>query len=265
MTNNWPIDEPDSLEDLCIKQCVSNIHTIAEKSDSNPDLYTLKPNVFLQVPSVCDKLFQTFQEHQSNNNEKSWDFVGIFDDTEKTRLCKVNLFKAPHESQTERKREDSAKLLQICLNHPLKQLDFVDCNFSCDIFNLINTSKAQNSLLSLSIEGKYCVDSALETHFIDLNLQIGDHNPDFKLDCPQLQRLVLRDVRDHDVSLLPGCDIIHLFSQLTHLDLSRCSLSSSMISSLPSCQMLVWLSLNGVQFQSHEDFITSLCRITKLR
>jgi hypothetical protein len=78
------------------------------------------------------------------------------------------------------------------------QLDFVDCNFSCDIFNLINTSKAQNSLLSLSIEGKYCVDSALETHFIDLNLQIGDHNPDFKLD----RAVLLQYTKETVVSLI---------------------------------------------------------------
>ncbi|XP_063424682.1 protein zer-1 homolog [Mytilus trossulus] len=268
MTNNWPISEPDSLEDLCVQACVNNVQTLAVKTDDQQLQYELKPGVCLLVPSLCDKLFKNLLESQPENKTRDLStlftsnapylpWLRIFADTENTRLCKVYLRKSLLHNIY------PSNLIELVLNHPLKQLELVNCSFSCDIFNLISSSKAGHSLLSLSIEDS--VDSALKKHFKVLDLQPGDTIPHIKLECPHLQRLVLRDMREHDLGLLPGCEIVHLFSQLTHLDLSRCILSSTAVKSMMQCQNLVWLNLNCVEFPSHADFVTSICRITKLR
>lgn len=259
MTNNWPLNEPDSLEDLCVQQCVATIQTLAEKTDSNE--YKLKPDVFLLVPSLCDKLFKHFQ---ASKPPDSYEWMHIFDDTDKSRLCSVNLFRALDERHI-LSPSIIRKCIKICLKHPLKQLDFVDCLFSYNIFELIISSKARHTLLSLCIEGEHFADDALTTYFESLNLKVGDRIPDIYLDCPQLQRLVLRDVKKHNLALLPGCDIVHLFPQLTHLDLSRCFLSTLALTSLTKCDKLTWLNLNCVEFERHEMFINSICKITNLR
>lgn len=257
MTNNWPINEPDSLEDLCVQTCVNHVKTLAVKSSLQK--YELKPGVCILVPSICDKLFKQFVETQQKDSN-IWSWVGLFSDTEKTRLCKVQL---PPSLQTEWEITTN-KVVEHVLNHPLKQLD-IDCTFLHDLFTVINSSTARNSLLSFSIEGQEYVDDILRKHFQTLNLQPGDTIPDIRLELPHLQRLVVRDVKRHDLGLLPGGEILHLVPQLTHLDLSRCVLSSRALKSLTYGQRLVWLNLNCVIFESHSEFIDSICKLHKLR
>lgn len=55
MATSWPENNPETLEDLCLKVAAKNIDAYADKSI---DGYTLKEGISLQHPSLCDKLFQ---------------------------------------------------------------------------------------------------------------------------------------------------------------------------------------------------------------
>lgn len=252
MTNNWPANEPDSLEDLCVQACVNHVNeTLAVQSSQQN--YELKPGVCILVPSICDKLFKQLVEAQPSYS-RDWSWIGLFADTEKTRLCKVQF---PPELTIN-------NVVECALNHPLKQLD-IDGTFLHDLFTAINSSTARHSLLSFSLQGQNYVDDVLRRHFRSFHLQPGDTIPDIKLDLPQLQRLVIRDVKSHDLGLLPGGEILHLVPQLTHLDLSGCELSSRALKALTYGHNLLWLNLHCVKFDSHVDFIDSICKVQKLR
>lgn len=243
MATPWPENNPETLEDLCLKVAAQNIDAFAFKSSEG--LYSLKDGISLLHPSLCDKLFQSMYEE----NPKDLTWLTIFRDTSLTRLNKVNLSW----------RSISVPDLTFLCKHPIRELDLSHCNLNEEHLKVIN--ELGGTLLSLVIEDAY-------------DLTQHGFCVDYVFQCPNLRKLVIRDAYyedfrsggldapgDHRVLAAMLCPL----KTLTYLDLSCCVVSIEIIESLEKMEHLLSLDLSGVHIETMEDALRKICKIKTLR
>ena len=243
MATPWPENNPETLEDLCLKVAAQNIDAFAFKSSEG--LYSLKDGISLLHPSLCDKLFQSMYEE----NPKDLTWLTIFRDTSLTRLNKVNLSW----------RSISVPDLTFLCKHPIRELDLSHCNLNEEHLQVIN--ELGGTLLSLVIEDAY-------------DLTQHGFCVDYVFQCPNLRKLVIRDAYyedfrsggldapgDHSVLAAMLCPL----KTLTYLDLSCCVVSIEIIESLEKMEHLLSLDLSGVHIETMEDALRKICKIKTLR
>lgn len=248
MATSWPENNPETLEDLCLKVAAKNIDAFADKSD---DGYTLKEGISLQHPSLCDKLFQSMNEEYSN--DLAW--LTIFYDTSLTRLNRVNLSWRPI---------DIRALESICKHH-IRELDLSHCNLEWEHARIIN--KLGEKLVSLKIDNSFGLVESLirSSHFGDLKEE--KFCTVFVFKCPNLKRLMIRDAyfkeNEDEPCILPA--ILNPLKNLNHLDLSCCVFDIELLDSIDQLENLCSLDLSGVNIEDMLEALKTICKATKLK
>lgn len=256
MATPWPENNPETLEDLCLKVAAQNIDAFAFKSSEG---YSLKDGISLLHPSLCDKLFQSMYEE--NPKDETW--LTIFRDTSLTRLNKVNLSW----------RSISVPDLTFLCKHPIRELELSHCNLNEKHIKVIN--ELGGTLLSLIIEDAY----DLAQHLFQWIKSAGATEEDgfcvdYVFQCPKLKKLVIRDAYLEDSSSgerdSPGdqsvlAAMLCPLKTLTYLDLSCCVVGIEIIESLEKMEHLLSLDLSGVHIEKMEDALRKICKIKTLR
>ncbi|XP_061183623.1 protein zer-1 homolog isoform X1 [Saccostrea echinata] len=263
MPCSWPENNPESLEDLCMKVAVKNIHSFAEKLHSG---YRLKEGISLQHPSLCDKLFQSMYEEYPN--DLAW--LSIFKDTSFTRLNRVDLSW----------RSLEADSLNFACGHPVRELNLSHCNLDEGHVRIIN--KLGGTLLSLIIGDAFELIKNLigKVDLMDCDLAPkldGKDENKFGLDyifkCPNLRKLVIRDAlfEDSDDQNDPSSGhsvlaaILCPLKNLTYLDLSSCVIDLEFMDCLEELENLLSLDLSCISIENLQEALKNICKAKKLR
>lgn len=248
MATSWPENDPETLEDLCLKVAAKNINAYADKS---VDGYTLKEGISLQHPSLCDKLFQSMYEEYPT--DLSW--LTIFRDTSLTRINRVNLSWRPIDTRA----------LEFICKHPIRELDLSHCNLEWKHVQIIN--KLGGTLLSLIIDDSFeLVKSLSETK--DYTATDEKFCTEFVFKCPNLKKLMLRDAYfktfvEESTGILPA--ILNPLKNLNSLDLSCCVFDIELLDSIDQLENLRSLDLSGVNIEDMLEALKTICKATKLR
>ena len=243
----WPENNPDTLEDLCLQVCARNLDTFTEPGDDA--LLRLKPEISLNHPGLCDKLFVVVSEKRKS--DLSW--IGIFNDATVSRLTHANL--------SHQKELVPSVHLNFLKYQPITALDLTYCNLSQDSFTLINY--ASPTLKSLKIDD---VDSKEISQILS--------KEDFEtplLKCTSLQRLTLRSIEYPSLkyysSLTEFClkTSIGVFRNLTHLDVSYSLISPRQMEWFGDFPNLLSLNLSCVHIDNMMDALQNICKASQLR
>lgn len=225
---------PDSLYDICLNYLSNNLNIITQY-DSTSKWRRLKDDVILPA-EICERFLETYQK----NNRVSDYVAQLFGNHAQTRLTAVKL-------RNSRITDEGFRAL---MEHKPRELDLVQCEYlsqaSLDIIN----SNSEN-LLSLRIGPQTYVLSRDESNF----LQRG-----YIINAPKLKRLALQRRGLHIVMFIPLL-LVKPLGQLTHLDLSECTLIGS-IWALSELKNLYCLILHN--FNCTKDVIEWITTLTTL-
>lgn len=261
MASPWPENNPESLEDLCLKVVVKNLDSFADKFS---DGYRLKEGISLQHPSLCDKLFQSMYEEY--RKDMSW--LSILRDSSLTRITRVNLSWCA---------VDANSLKSLC-GHPIRELDLSHCNLDESCVRIIN--KLSDTLLSLIIGDAYGLVQDLigKGHLMDCNYtpEAEDFDDKYCLDyvfkCPNLRKLVIRDAyfeNDDQDDASSGHTVLAAIlcplKNLTYLDLSSCVFDIELMDCLEELKNLLSLDLSCVNIGNMQEALKNICKAKKLR
>ncbi|XP_062602137.1 protein zer-1 homolog [Saccostrea cucullata] len=264
MACSWPDNNPECLEDLCMKVVVKNIDSFADKLTNG---YKLKEGISLQHPSLCDKLFQSMYEEYPD--DLAW--LSIFNDTSFTRLNRVDLSW----------RSIDAETLSFACGHPIRELNLSHCNLDEGHVRVIN--KLGGTLLSLIIGDAYSLIQNLIGYLYLMDMSELDSEPDcndgnkFCLDyifkCPNLRKLVLRDALfegdDNKTDPSSGHSVLAAIlcplKNLTYLDLSSCVIDLELMDCLEELENLLSLDLSCISINDLQEALKNICKAKKLR
>lgn len=274
MAFGWPINIPDSLQDLCLNLFVKNPRALATITNGNR--YTLRPGIFLPQ-EICEGLLRAWRERPE---ELTDDILHIFEDTSRTRLTKLNL------SQTSVSNEGLAYIQ----NHALSDLCLLSCSKivpSCTLFKMLNS--AGQSLRTLQLGGFENLHLKLEDYFKEyggggggggagtsagasavadgeMETELIDNDKLVIFNCPNLQCLSLRKVCFKSNPLLLNSVLMPLH-RLTVLDLYHCELKPDSFDFLCHVPNLLSLSLAQVHLPKDLDnIVNTICKfVCKLR
>lgn len=250
MATSWPENDPETLEDLCLKVAAKNIDAYADKS---VDGYTLKEGISLQHPSLCDKLFQSMYEEYPT--DLAW--LKIFRDTSLTRLNRVNLSWRPIDTRA----------LEFICKHPIRELDLSHCNLKWKHVQIIN--KLGGTLLSLIIDDSFGLVQSLSETKVSTDTDEEKFCTEYVFKCPNLKKLLLRDAYfkntlvEDGTSILPA--ILNPLKNLNSLDLSCCVFDIELLDSIDQLENLRSLDLSGVNIEDMLEALKTICKATKLR
>lgn len=250
MATSWPENNPETLEDLCLKVAAKNIVAYADKSI---DGYTLKEGISLQHPSLCDKLFQSMYEEYPT--DLAW--LKIFRDTSLTRLNRVNL---------SWRRIDTRDLEFIC-KHPIRELDLSNCHLKWEHVLIIN--ELGGTLLSLIIDDSFGLVQSLSETKDSTHVDEGKFCIEYVFKCPKLKKLLLRDAYFKNTSIEDGTSILpailNPLKNLNSLDLSCCVFDIELLDSIDQLENLCSLYLSGVNIEDMLEALKTICKAKKLR
>ncbi|XP_011455027.3 protein zer-1 homolog [Magallana gigas] len=250
MATSWPENNPETLEDLCLKVAAKNIDAYADKSI---DGYTLKEGISLQHPSLCDKLFQSMYEEYPT--DLAW--LKIFRDTSLTRLNRVNL---------SWRRIDTRDLEFIC-KHPIRELDLSNCHLKWEHVLIIN--ELGGKLLSLIIDDSFGLVQSLSETKDSTHVDEGKFCIEYVFKCPKLKKLLLRDAYFKNTSIEDGTSILpailNPLKNLNSLDLSCCVFDIELLDSIDQLENLCSLYLSGVNIEDMLEALKTICKAKKLR
>ncbi|XP_060075912.1 protein zer-1 homolog [Ylistrum balloti] len=259
MTNAWPDNKPDTLENICLNVCAQNQETFCVE---DPDgKLSIKPGVDI-LPGVVDRLVTALQK--DGILDLKW--INLFRDTSSTRLTRIDLSRCIVKD-TE---------MNIVTDHPLQELILTDTVLSKNTIECVNKlsrtlrilkyeNNPQESMTDLTFTG--VIAEMLE------NLQINivgekQFGKDFFVNTPNLRILSLRDCYFKD-SYQSCClnILLNPLTRLTHLDLSRSVLDGAHLKCLENLHNLMWLNLSQIMFKSDdlEHAIDHVCKCKNLR
>ncbi|OWF49357.1 protein zer-1 homolog [Mizuhopecten yessoensis] len=259
MTNAWPDNKPDTLENICLGVCAQNQETFCVE---DPDgKLSIRPGVDI-LPGVVDRLVSALKK--DDVLDLKW--INLFRDTSLTRLTRIDLSRCSV-SDTE---------MNIVTDHPLHELILTNTVLSKNTVECIN--KLSRTLRILKYENNPH-ESATEQSFTGViadMLETGQINNfgekqfgiDFFVNTPNLRILSLRDCYFREFHQSCSLEVLLTpLTKLTHLDLSRCVLDVQHLKCLENLRNLMWLNLSHLMFMPDEleQVIEHVCKCKQLR
>lgn len=257
MTNAWPENKPDTLENICLGVCAQNPQTFSVQDDYGRLL--MKPGVDI-LPGVIDKLVSTLQ--QDDILDIRW--LNLFQDTSATRLTRIDLSGCNVEERD----------LNIVTNHPLQELILTNAVLPINTVECIN--KLSRTLRILKFENfEQDTDITLTSILTELvegdpQIKDGDNRhfgKDFIINTPNLRILSLRDCDFKEPDFCIFGALLNPLTRLTHLDLSRCFLDAEHLKCLEQLRSLMWFNFSNVIFniEIFREALEYICKCKNLR
>ncbi|KAK6195403.1 hypothetical protein SNE40_000841 [Patella caerulea] len=229
MTNGWPDNSPDRLEDICVQFCATNIETFAAKNETSGQ-YDLQEGITLPK-SICDKLLKALVDIKPSTVHENFT---IFSDTARSQLSSICL----------RKSRINDKCLKLLENQPIVDLELSNCQeLTRESLKTIN--KFQRTLKSVRIEGRSLFYNC------DENTNALDESA--VLECPNLRTLCIQDYDFNNPDDLVLSTFLLTLPRLTHLDLSNCGLCAEHVTSFQSLPQLRSLNLSNIMKEDGSD------------
>lgn len=259
MTNTWPSNRPDTLENICLGVCAQNQETFCVE---DPDgKLSVRPGADI-LPGVVDRLVTALQK--DDVLDLKW--ISLFRDTSLTRLTRIDLSRCVL-GETE---------MDIVTDHPLQELILTDTVLSKNTVECINKlsrtlrilkyeNNPQESMTDLTFTG--LIADMLENPQIN-NVGEKQFGKDFFINTPNLRILSLRDCFFKESHQSCNLQILlNPLNRLTHLDLSRCLLDIVQLQSLQNLHNLMWLNLSQIMLMPDEleQVLEHVCKCKNLR
>ncbi|XP_069122313.1 LOW QUALITY PROTEIN: protein zer-1 homolog [Argopecten irradians] len=259
MTNAWPSNRPDTLENICLGVCAQNQETFCVE---DPDgKLSVRPGADI-LPGVVDRLVTALQK--DDVLDLKW--ISLFRDTSLTRLTRIDLSRCVL-GETE---------MDIVTDHPLQELILTDTVLSKNTVECINKlsrtlrilkyeNNPQESMTDLTFTG--LIADMLENPQIN-NVGEKQFGKDFFINTPNLRILSLRDCFFKESHQSCNLQILlNPLNRLTHLDLSRCLLDIVQLQSLQNLHNLMWLNLSQIMLMPDEleQVLEHVCKCKNLR
>ena len=228
--DQWPPNNPSTLEDICVQFCVTHLETFTEVIDFDSDTDVYKLQAGLSLPKViCDKLLQGYTNSAENVDDG---FLNVFSDPDVTQLTNLDL----------RSTKITDAGLRMVQNQPILNLDLSDCD-----------SITADCVESIRVMGKTL--GSLRLSITPNNIPIFE----YLHHCHHLRNLSLCHF------LFEDCSISSALVNLTHADFTGCSLSYEFMEGLGCLSGLMSLSLADVNLLDLDEILLNLCKLKRLR
>lgn len=268
-------NEPDTLVEMCISYCVNypDIFTEEDPTYSYEDILSrddhkappsLKSGLILPI-NLCDRLLSYYTSNATsawNPNALYDDIMNIFKDVERTQLSKA-VFRADFGL--------FYKGIEMLCEHPLRQLELSCCNY-CNhtpktVF--LPLKKLESTLKVLKLWQKEgCPHCKYEFVAQMLKMQ---QDTDI-LTCKNIQVLSLQNFQFDGLSDIYSVgsffrQLVSPLVQLTHLDISGCTVNENHLSFLSDIKNLLYLNLANINIAPSylKKAVEVIVTATKLR
>ena len=247
--SGWPENSADSLWEICLGYCASNLERTVCDYDKTRDSYELKPHVTLSQ-TLSDEILRAVVDLGVPFNRKT---LNIFHDTTRTSLKHGNL--------------DGIDLtdddVETILRHQPVELNVSSADLTSRTVRTIN-HYGQN-LVSLQLGHSTdifrCIGVDEDEKMDDDSDEIGRRfGMDFVFRCPQLRSFGVKS-QPSDAATAINLALSGM-TRLTRLDLSNCDIEVDAMSGLRCLPSLQMLNLHNVPI---DDLASAFCVITQIK
>lgn len=289
MDNSWPLNVPDSLEEICIRFCVKNLeilatnetvfkHKINDSNDLEEDgssidftsssKYKIRPGVFLHK-AICDHLLEVLIEEVRILTDN---YLAMFSNNQATQLSRVDL----------RYSQVSAEGLRMLSSHPIIELS-MHCQWQCLplICNMQSTLRCLRlDKMTSVVDSYHHLDQddrgdggfrgrALGYRFLDdmPNMDDPASEDHYRLYLPKLRKLMLQELNFGGSPKAEKLvtNLLMPLKHLTHLTLATCIVRLEELACLGSLTGLVSLNLSNIQIFDFPAVLRNLSGLQNLQ